>query len=117
MILNIYTVERGGAEPMPVAAASAREAVKTAADRWQIGKSEAAQSCTVREPSCAEIIKCCNRLGVMPQMIVRHPEHKAWIGRAYCKWDALMFAAEEWETLAELIEDKAEIGASKTIAI
>lgn len=117
MVMNVYTVLRGGEEPLPVAAQTARGAIETAAQHWGISRSEAAQSCTAREPSCTEIISCCHRLGVMPQMIVRHPEHPAWIGKAYCKWDALMFAASEWDVPAADLDATAEVGASKVISI
>lgn len=112
---EIFKVLIPGEEPVLAAAMNCQDAIRKAAEELGIDPGIAKKMATVETPTAKELVSCARAKGLMLQMRVSAEGYPDCYCNAYCRQDAILQAANEWNASYYEIRSKARVDVSRKI--
>ena len=113
---EIFKVCISGEEPVLAVALNCQDAIRQAADELGIDPCIAKKMATVETPTAKELAACARDKGLLLQMRVSADGYPDCYCNAYCRQDAILQAANEWNASYYEIRGKATVSVSRKIA-
>lgn len=112
---EIFKVCIPGEEPVLAAAQNCQDAIRQAAEELGIDPRIAKKMATVQTPTAKELAACARAKGLMLQMRVQADGFPDFFCNAYCRHEAILQAANEWNTSYIEIRSKARVAVSPRV--
>lgn len=113
---EIFKVCIPGEEPVLAAAQNCQDAIQKTAEELGIDPRIAKKMATVETPTGQELVSCARDKGLLLQMRVSADGYPDFYCNAYCRQDAILQAANEWNASYYEIRGKATVSVSRKIA-